>query len=277
MNNLPANPQRPLPNIIRIDDREASQHPQTVRELRLLLSRYHQQNPSEPEPKIELRRSEFGDYVFVAADILPDLLISPSIAIECATIADLCGKVNSGRLGFQLSNMIEQYDVRTLLIQGRLQRDDNGYVIIRGAPGARTSYDRVWDMLYAAECHGVMIEFVDSADQTAQRILQNYLYWQRPYDSHTTFRPQGLVSQAVTIPLGEALDSRIQFLMGLPGVGEDRARALLAEFGNLTTILAVCAAGGDGVTKVKGFGKILATKLADFVNDSVNWDNEIPN
>ena len=242
-----------------VDSREARQHPVALRELKIYAA------GSEFKPKIETKMIQFGDYVFHGRQ-LDRLGRRPSIAIECATIADLCGKINSGRLAYQLSNMLLTYDINILMIQGTLSSDPKGYVVIRGAAQARTQFARVWDVLFAAQSHGVIVEFIQDQKHTADRVVRNFNYWNRPYDSHTYFRPQQLANNEAIIPLGEALDQRVQFLMGLPSVGEDRARKLLVEFGSVFNVL-VAAASTDGnqLKRVKGIGSKLAYDINAFL------------
>lgn len=249
---------------ITVDSREARQHPEALRELKIYAA------GSEFKPLIKTEMIQFGDYVFSGRE-LPNLQRRPTIAIECATVADLCGKINSGRLAFQLSNMLLNYDINILMIQGALTADPKGYVVIRGATAARTQFARVWDVLFAAQAHGVIVEFLQDQKHTADRVVRNFNYYNRPYDSHTYFRPQQLANNEAIIPLGEALDRRVQFLMGLPSVGEDRARKLLAEFGTVFNVLgAAVSADGRSLMKVRGIGSKLAYDINKFLLSTGN-------
>ena len=193
--------------MITVDSRDATHHPDIVVELRRKLG-YSEVDTS--------KMLDFADYCF-AAPHPTEFDRSFMVGIEICTPSDLCGKLNSGRLAFQLSGMIERYDYPILLIEAPLTANREGYVSIPGAMLARTQYDRLMDALAAAQAHGVRLIIGRSRDTTAHHILQQYEYWRKP--DHKTFRQNNTVTPEILIPLSPALEKPVTMLMQVPGVG----------------------------------------------------------
>lgn len=195
-----------------------------------------------------------GDYSFISPYELAGRI--PKVGIELCTVTDLIGKLD-GRLSWQLGNMIQEYDVPYLLVHGSIVEDRDGYITEWGRQICRA--DRLYDILHGAQAHGVIV----LQDQNPlERIKRIYQYWHRPCDTHKYFRPNSVVRDT-TVPVAEALDERIIFLMGAPGIGEDRATSALAHFGSLLPIL---CAPVSALQEIPLWGKITAAKFRSFID-----------
>lgn len=196
-----------------------------------------------------------GDYVFAAPFELAGKI--PTIGIEVCTVSDLVGKVDSGRLSYQLGNMIKKYDVPYLLIQGEIRTDRDGYVVVAGRQIMRAK--RLNDILHGAQAHGVIVMQDEDPNTRLASIIR---YWHRPCDSHNYFRPNAVIRE-ISTPIGLPLDQRVQFLMGCPGIGEDRAQAAINHFGSLLIIL---TAPDYSLQKIPGWGKKTAENFRQFID-----------
>lgn len=237
-------------SVLKIDSREARMHPQTVALLRRRL------------PYVEILETlRFGDYVFTSTQPHPTTGTCPTVAIELCTVNDLVGKIDSGRFAFQLSGMLEMYDRCILMICGPITADAQGFIRMGGP--ARVQYERVASALFSASCHGIIVEHAQSADSdhVASRIVHNYTYWNKPYDEHKMFRQVPILIDNTSIPLSAAIDPRLGVLMGVPGIGEDRAASLLRASGSLAAAFMMIE---EDIQKIPGWGKKLAKQFNDF-------------
>lgn len=230
-----------------IDDREARMHGQIVTALEL-----------EGIPCV-IERSDFGDYWFTGA-INTRLGRSPRIAIELSTVSDVVGKLNNDRLAFQLSNMLLQFDVAILMISSLIQVSSEGYVVLPRMPKA-CSYDRLMDVLAAAQAHGVILINCAGTENVPKRLAHLVRYYSKDEGDHKYFRPQN-VNREVTIPIGPEIDKRIQALMALPGIGEQRAVDALKTFGSVRNVM---LASESGLREIPGWGELTARKVYTFL------------
>lgn len=250
--------------MITIDDREAKAHPVTRAEVVSIFGREN----------VTIKRCPFGDYTFEGGHVLEHLGHKPTIAIECATPSDLCSKANTGRLAYQVSNMIANFDIPILLVEGPLIAGKEGFVKLQGTDRGATDFDRLWSILFGGQMHGLRIEFVMSQMQTAKRLKQNYDWWQKDPETHTYFRKVDMVDASKLIPVGEALDARVRLLMALPGVGEEKARDALTTFGSITDLVISSGGKGKALEAIPGWGRGTASKVAAFLNDPLEEINE---
>jgi ERCC4-type nuclease len=195
-----------------------------------------------------------ADYTFISPYEIAGRI--PTIGVEVSTVTDLVGKLD-GRLAWQLGDMITAYDVPYLLIDGLLSADREGFITVAGRQICELN--RLMDVLHGAQAHGVV---VIQATDVYERLRRIYAYWHRPCDSHKYFRPNSVIRD-VLVPVAPAIDERIIFLMGVPGVGEDRATAALAMFGGLLPVLLAPVAA---LIKIPGWGKITAENFRNFID-----------
>lgn len=244
--------------LVLIDDREAALHPRIQMKLAQAISRNN----------IEVRRQKFGDYSFIAP-YQPALQISPRIGIELATLSNVLGKIDNDELAYQISGMLGIYNIRILLIQskGGLQADRNGYVRVWGAPPTH-KYEAVKGILTSAAMHGVIVDYSEDENDSARRILNYYNYWQKDVSKHTFFRPTN-IKRGVAVPLGEPLDSAIEYLMGVPGkvmLGEQKALNALQMYGSLELIHQL---DEDSLRKIPLWGPKTAKEFLAFIRRRV--------
>lgn len=234
-----------------VDDREANIHTPILDALGLLGVRTC------------VQRMDFSDYAFSGTHNTR-LDKEPSIGIEVSSVSDVIGKLNNDRLAFQLSNMILRFDVPILLITSPIQTTADGWVVLPRMPKACT-FDRLMDVLGAAQAHGVIVQYAAGTADVPSRIHQIVRYWSREEGSHKYFRPRDAIRE-VTIPIGEEIDKRIACLMTLPGIGEQRAVDALKTFGSIRNLL---LSGEDGMRMIPGWGALTAKKVMQFIADPI--------
>lgn len=253
--------------MITIDDREPVTHGSYVAGIKNALGAQN----------VHIERLLFADYAF---DAHPDLNhawtgahseydgianVPCRVGIEVSSVSDVIGKMDSGRLEFQLSGMLERYNVSILLIESPIRVDVNGCILVPGSPYT-PKYSRLESILFGAQAHGVIVNYAQDKASVVDSIVRIYNYYNRPLNSHKTFRPQRLVPQ-VKIPLGEAIDARTQNLMTLPGIGEDKALRLLQRYGRLDIIYGLPEIG---FSQVPGIGRNIAGRVYDFITKPIS-------
>lgn len=234
-----------------IDDREARMHGQIVQELEV-----------SGIPCV-VERSDFGDYHFTGA-LNTKLGRSPEIAIELSSVSDVVGKLNNDRLAFQLSNMLLRFDVAILLFTSIPQVSQDGYVMLPRMPKACT-YERLTNTLMSAQAHGVIVAYCAGSDTVASRLNHIVRYYSKSESEHSYFQPQN-INRTVTIPIGPEIDKRIQAIMALPGIGEQRAIDALKVFGSVRNVMLASEAS---LREIPGWGEITAKKVHTFISKQI--------
>ena len=236
---------------IQVDNREASAHPVTVSCLR-----------RSEGVEVEITPLQFGDYAFHGGEEMANLGRIPSIGIEVCTPTDLVDKVNSGRFGYQMTGLIDMYDVRVLMVNGALRPDTDGNLLLPGT-SVKMGWDRLMGALFAAQSHGIIFMMARSKDQdiVAGSIYNQWKYWQHPYEEHKSFRRYAVIREAA-MPLGVPLDPRVQLLMGLPGIGEDRAAAAISD---LKSLFSIFTASEERLRQIPGWGYKSAKSVHEFI------------
>lgn len=237
--------------MIQIDNREAAAHPVTVSCLRRCEG-----------VDVEIVPLQFGDYAFTGGEEHPTLGHIPTIGVEVCTPSDLVEKINTGRFGYQMTGLIDMYDVRVLMVNGAIRPDTDGNIMLPGSP-AKVKWDRIMSALFAAQSHGIIFMMARSKDQdiVAGSIYNMWRYWQSPYEEHKSFRRYSVIREAA-MPLGIPLDPRVQLLMGLPGIGEDRASAAITD---LKSIFSIFTASEERLRQIPGWGHKSAKAVHDFI------------
>ena len=239
-----------LPTVT-IDDREHRVHTDLVNDLELL------------GITLNVERMDFGDYAFTGCYV-SKVDRHVSVGIEVSSVSDLVGKLNNDRLAFQISNMLLRYDVTVLLITSPIQCDKDGYVTLPRMPKACT-FDRLMDVLGAAQAHGAIVQYASGPLDVAARIHQIVKYWSKDENSHKYFRNRD-AKREVVLPVGADVDKRVANLMTLPGVGEERAKDALKLYGSLNNIY---LAGEAGLSLIPGWSTITAKKVMQFINTPI--------
>lgn len=187
---------------------------------------------------------EFGDYYIAAASRL--------IGIERKTISDLLSSLSEGRLDSQLEGLTGSVDVPILLIQGELRASPGGFVLVTDGVASGWNYHSVLNKLQTFQEMGVRLTFCEEGDQALiDRILSLARYYCKP---HHALAPRIHGLQVFSRERNPATLALAQ----LPGVGVDRARALLAHFGSLQ---AVTNASVKELRFVTGIGPKVAKRV----------------
>jgi len=238
---------------LRIDARDARMHPLIAGTLQRLL------------PGTTIQTTEqltFGDYVFDG--VFDDRKIT--IGIELSSVNDVIGKINSNRLDYQLTGMLNTYDVSILMITGNYLPDKNGYVVVYGAP-RNTKYERFANALFSAQMHGVVVDNAPPGEANAAlRIAHHYKYWQKA--KHDSFRGLKAKDEKVFLPTGEGIDHQVQAVMAWPGIGEKMARDALRTFGS---IRALTQMPKTELRKIPGWGVTTSANIFDFLGEVPSW------
>lgn len=234
--------------MITIDSREALSNPNNVVTLRTIT-------------EVSTAQMDFADYMFEGYES-EELGRRVRVGVELSTISDVCGKITSGRLGFQLSNLLTQYDVAILLIEQPASPSSDGSIYISPSVRSGLQFDRFMEVLQGAQAHGVIVTYAQNRKAAPYRIASLYNYWNKPPELHSTFRQSPLVHRKATMTLSPELDARATTLMTLPGIGENKARALLEQWGSLRNIFNL---GTAGFTVVDGIGKATANTLIEYI------------
>lgn len=234
--------------LVIVDDREARVHADVVSRLE-----------SVHQLAIRVERLTYGDIAVVGLEHEGRAV---SIGIEISTVSDLCGKITTGRLSYQAAGLISTYDVPVILVAGvpRVYGDN-----VRNGP-AVFSYHRLESVLFGAQAHGIKVAYAVGPEphNVASRISSIIQYYTK--EKHDFFRATS-PKLPLTLPLTEALDRRVEMLMSIPGVGEDKARSLLMHFG---TVKAITAATEKDLQQVSGIGPTLARRIVEFFEGDVN-------
>jgi ERCC4-type nuclease len=157
-------------------------------------------------------RLNSGDYSFFSAT-------GQSIGIERKTVSDLISSLQ-GRLPNQFFNLIEDYEIPILLIEGHWGRQI-GHIAQSGQI-YNVTWEQVWNFVRTWQDRNITIELTTDTIHTLERLDQLYRYYHKPYHS-------GGIDRNTTG------DSRIIALQ-CQGIGASTAQALLKEFGNLQNI-----------------------------------------
>ena len=204
-----------------VDDRE----PESIR-VELLKTGWQQQ------------RIYSGDYLFQTVDY-------KWVCVTRKAIPDLVssiGKIFSG----QLEEMIERYEWRILLIEGKWSSVGGKMVTGRGVEPY--SDEAVRNFLRTWQDRGITIEFVGSEQATVKRLNELFAYYMR--DHHAGGVNKHTAGDTRLMAFGQ-------------GIGPKIGRELLKQFGSLR---AVANAEVMQLQKVDGMGEKRATALWSHFN-----------
>lgn len=185
----------------------------------------------------------FGDLWLTA----PDWAV---LCIERKTPSDFLGSLRDGRLFRQLAGLRAQTPWAYLLITGHLAPAADGTVVCWGGAHGQTPdasswrYDAVQGALLTAQETGVHVVHC-AGDRAFQGTCARLARRNRGPHRRSPVRADGVLD------VGEA------FLCGLPGIGPEKARALLADCGSPAWALSCLT---DRGALPNGFGETLRTQ-----------------
>lgn len=157
-------------------------------------------------------RLNSGDYAFFSVS-------GQSIGIERKTIPDLISSLQ-GRLPNQFFNLIEDYEIPILMIEGHWGRQI-GHIVHDGQV-CNITWEQVWNFIRTWQDRNISVEFTTDTGHTMERLNQLHKYYQKPY-------------HAGGIDRNTTGDSRIISLQ-CQGIGAATAQLLLKKFGTLQKI-----------------------------------------
>ena len=182
-----------------------------------------------PEFDVTVARLKLGDY-----------LLDGRFLFERKTAADLAASIISGRLFSQALRLVTSPVRPALVIEGtedELARTGMSWESLQGA------------LISVAFFCGIPVLRTRSPEETVRTM---------PFTAQQGHaRALGALPRAGYRPRGKRA-RQLYILQGLPGIGPERARRLLAHF---SSVEAVMTAHADAVCAVPGIGKGVAEKL----------------
>jgi ERCC4-type nuclease len=242
--------------MITVDDREAGHdaHASIMEMLRA------------SDVDVFVQRMEFADYAWTAAP-WPDNP-APRIGVEVTTLSDLMGKAQSGRLGYQATGLLDNYDRAIWILKEKLYIDRRDRVRMYGTQRGYVSLKELNGILMGMADVGITPWLEEGDSELVTRLLHWYESHQKPFEAHKLFRDTG-VRTPLARPMGEALDDHVFFLMGTPSklkLGEGKMRAALDMHGSIQNVVNASVAD---LVKVPRWGKQTAERFKAFVERDV--------
>lgn len=215
---------------------------------------------------------EHGDYLLRGNGV--------TCLIERVTNSGLLADIESGRMVEKLEGCAEDADIVLLLIEGLILPARDGTTLIQEAGYAFNYYDlkgshfpegadlrmsfrrtgfhfhSVAEFLTSASLRWVhKVEFTLSASETAERLKELDQYFTKDLDQH-------LLHLQRSRPFAMKREDNLQeyILSGFPGIGPERARAIIECFGTLPLRWTV---DEKQLSRVEGIGKVTARKLIE--------------
>lgn len=179
-----------------------------------------------------------------------------AVMLDLKTPNDIIASAEDGRLHSQMRFM-ETHDclLYGFLIEGTASHDG----ITVGYGTHAWDLARYYNLLLSLQCEGAKITHSPSPNRTASRLLSLYRWTGK--EEHTSWRAPIKPSYSLKPGYEPAHRARVEFLMGLPMCGEERAVALLGAF-KLSDIVS----GQADLTQVPGVGKGLAGLWKGFLD-----------
>lgn len=225
--------------------------------------------PTEPKHLIAMvTRAVNGEPVAVSS--LPesygaDFLWSNDdgfFGLQRKTWQDLMASAGDGRLSREAFQWGELKRV-VLLVEGtRPATDTAGSILDYKDAGRRWTIGGLRNLLRSCELAGAWLEYAQDLDDTAQ-IVGELVGWSRKPDHKSLSTRPG---NTETDGLGRPVVSVENWLLqGLPGIGRDRAEAIIAHFGGVPLAWTVTE---KELREVPGIGPKLARMMAQMLDRS---------
>lgn len=177
-----------------------------------------------------------------------------SLGLQRKAWKDLLASAEDGRLAREAMQWGELFRA-ILLVEGRPKTDPSGAIIGYQDKGSRWTLAAMRNLMRSCEAAGAWVEWAQDIEETAA-IVGELVSWSRK-GSHTSLstRPGPSKDGLMRLPTMENW-----LLQSFPGIGRERADAILAHFGGLPMGWTVSAKELEGVP---GIGPKLAQKMAE--------------
>lgn len=163
-----------------------------------------------------------GDYTFNTHN-------GKSVGIERKTATDLVSTISAQRFLTQVQKLVDEYEIRYVLIAGRVSCSKRNLVQI-GRKERQLPYKFVIAQFAAAYDLGAQLVQIDSDDQSGLSIAQLY-DWHQEVD-HSSFVAQ----PRARLPKSKDA-AQLKLLMALPGIGHKTAKKILETHGSFQEFL----------------------------------------
>lgn len=185
------------------------------------------------------------------------------IGVERKVVSDLLASFYSGRLaGLQLPNMIAEYGMRYLIVEGPMREDDNGRLMVYRngwvAAKPRTSYHQIWSYLTSIEnLTGTRVRHTANRVDTVSHICQLWEWHQKPWDKHKSLKQSFTPCDTAMVTITDQQTLRYKIARQLPGIGSEKGRTVEKHF---HTVWDMITAGVDEWL-MPGIGKPMAERI----------------
>jgi len=174
---------------------------------------------------------------------LGDYLVNDTLLIERKTLTDLVSSIKSGRLFTQMFNLSRAEKQAVLLLEGNS-------VDLAGSGMQRAA-------IQGALIHislKLQIPILRAKDVEESSRIIRYIGWQ----SEPIHQKKASVKRYRPFKLNSKQKKQLFLLQGLPGIGGERAKALLEKFGSVENIV---KASEKELQTVPGIGKYIAKRI----------------
>jgi ERCC4-type nuclease len=220
-----------------------------------------------------------SNLVLLGADVAwtghgPDGLVS--VGLEYKTVWDLIESICTDRLGAsQIPLMVDNYDVRYLLVEGSYRRGADGNIEVEQFPGK-------WVTLRRGKAGHVAYSYVSrfmkscyhqagfwelrtlSKTGTVHEIHECWSWWQKEWAAHDSLA--GIYAPVLGGPVRFRKPNFVaQCAFPLPGIGSLLAHRVGAHF---KTVADMVNAPSSEWAKIEGIGKQLSTRLPKLLQTS---------
>lgn len=211
---------------------------------------------------VELTTLEFGDCCFVGNGPQYQVLVG----IERKTIRDLIQSMTTGRLsGHQLPGLVEQYNYRWLLVEGRYRESKEGFIELpwkNGWETCRLMYTALESYLLTVQLRaGVSVQRTYDLRDSAAWLALLYRWWtNKEWKEH---RAHLALHQPGDRELWHRPNLVHRMAAQLPGIDE-KARDIAGKF---KTVKDMVEAEESEWRSIPGIGKITAQRVRAAMRD----------
>jgi ERCC4-type nuclease len=205
------------------------------------------------------------------------------VGVEVKSVADLMSSVATGRLqDTQLRPLLEGHQVSWLLVYGDYRpAGDDGHRLevwhsrasrwVRGKFGSSDDarpipYTYLEDRaVFDLTAVGVHVKQVHDLREAAVWVAALHRWWSQPWEAHKGLHVVDTTQERSLLPGMTKSELKVlRLVMKLPGIGLDRARAVMRHF---PTVLSMMTADANEWREVPGVGETISKDLVRFVRE----------